>query len=357
VIIFKDSTKGIEIGSKKKKRRRRIWCIPVIAIGVVASVILGLYLYVDTRIFKDPGKAEDWAAAQSMAKDTGGNTSNNSDGLDAIDKGDFSKVTTKSYPIIKVKQKDPNIENILLIGIDGGDPGEVGVNRADSMIVASINTKTNTLKLTSLLRDTKTYFPNTDSWHKLNAAYSYGGVGLQIDIINYAYQLDIQQYILADFSQFEKIVDILGGVELALTAQEASYSYIDVGSKAGVYNLDGQHALGYVRTRKIDTDFMRSQRQRNVLTALYSKFKDVSIVSKVSTANACLAYVQTNIPTSELLGKLLTFESTMNSNILQMEIPSDGDGMHTTETSPIWYWNLDWSKEVPRLHEFIYGDN
>jgi LCP family protein required for cell wall assembly len=224
------------------------------------------------------------------------------------------------------------------------------------MIVATINKKTNTLKLSSLLRDTKTYFPNTDSYHKLNAAFSYGGPGLQIDIINYAYKLDIQKYIMIDFSGFKNIIDTVGGVQITLTAKEASYSYINVGTEAGSYDLDGAHALGYVRTRYIDTDFLRTQRQRNVMLSLYSKFKDVNLITKAAVANDCLGFVKTNIPTTELLGDLLTFESTMSSNIEQIEIPTEDDGMYTTEKSPIWFWDLDWSKEVPRLQNFIYGN-
>ena len=78
-------------------------------------------------------------------------------------------------------------------------------------------------------------------------------------------------------------------------------------------------------------------------------------MTKTSVANDCLGFVKTNIPTTELMGDLLTFESTMSSNIEQIEIPTDGDGMYMTETSPIWFWVLDWNKEVPRLQNFIYG--
>jgi anionic cell wall polymer biosynthesis LytR-Cps2A-Psr (LCP) family protein len=148
----------------------------------------------------------------------------------------------------------------------------------------------------------------------------------------------------------------VGGVPITLTATEAAYSYINVGTKAGAYDLDGAHALGYVRTRYIDTDFLRTQRQRNVMLSLYNKFKDVNLVTKATVANDCLGFVKTNIPTTELLGTLLTFESTMSSNIGQIEIPAEDDGMYTTEKSPIWFWDLDWSKEVPKLQNFIYGN-
>jgi len=346
-----------KLPSGRKKFRFKWWHIPVVLVLLVVVCVSGLYVYVNSHIQQKPTYASDWNDLKKQV-DPSSSSSDSVDqiGLDALDAGDFSKVEQKDYPIIKMKQKDPNIENILIMGIDGGELGGVGVNRADSMIIATINKKTNTLKLSSLLRDTKTYFPDTDSYHKLNAAFSYGGPGLQIDVINYAFKLDIQKYIMIDFSGFSSIINTVGAVPITLTATEAKYSYINVGTKAGIYDLDGAHALGYVRTRYIDTDFLRTQRQRNVMLSLYNKFKDVNLVTKASVANDCLGFVKTNIPTTELLGTLLTFESTMSSTIEQIEIPTEDDGMYTTETSPIWFWDLDWSKEVPRLQNFIYGN-
>jgi LCP family protein required for cell wall assembly len=351
--------------STHKKNSFKIWYITaaLVLLGVVC--VSGFYIYVYVHINQNPKYASDWNDLKGQVSDSTYSSSSSTissseavdqSGLDALDAGDFSKIEQKDYPIIKVKQKDPNIENILIMGVDGGELGGVGVNRADSMIVATINKKTNTLKLSSLLRDTKTYFPDTDSYHKLNAAFSYGGPGLQIDIINYAYKLDIQKYIMLDFSGFKEIIDTVGGVPITLTSTEASYSEINVGIKAGSYNLDGTHALGYVRTRYIDTDFLRTQRQRNVMFSLFNKFKDVNLMTKASVANDCLGFVKTNVSMTELLENLLTFESTMNSNIEQVEIPTEDDGMYTIEKSPIWFWNLDWDKEVARLQNFIYGN-
>lgn len=338
----------------QKHATRFHWWYVLIAVAIVIVIgISGVFFYINQHVHRPTPYVNNWQQAQS---DTSSTSQTEDEGLASLDAGNFDKIQTKNYPIIKVKQKDPNVENILLIGIDGGAVGGVGVNRADSIIVMSVNYKTNTLKLASLLRDTKTYFPNTGTYHKLNAAFSYGGPGLQIDVINYAYKLDIQKYIQVDFAGFQNIIDAIGGVPIQLTAQEASYSYINVGKTAGVYNLDGAHALGYTRTRKIDTDFQRTQRQRNVMFAIYNKFKDVDLIKKLSVLNQCVNYFQTNISTTELASKLTTFESDMSSNIQQVEIPAEGDGMYTTETSPIWFWNLDWDKEVAKLQSFLYGN-
>lgn len=344
------------LGVTKRVKRFHWWYILIAIVLILIIAAGGLYFYVNGKLQRKDKYSDNWSQAQAAASDTGSGSESDDGALSSLDAGDFSKVQAKNYPIIKVKRKDPNVENILLMGIDGGAVGGVGVNRADSIIVASINTKTNTLKLASLLRDTKTYFPNTGTYHKLNAAFSYGGPGLQIDVINYAYKLDIQEYIQIDFDGFTNIINTIGGVPISLSAQEAAYSYINVGTKAGVYQLNGAQALGYTRTRKIDTDFERTQRQRNVMMAIYNKFKDAGLPTKVATLNQCLGYFQTNIPTAELMGKLPAFTNTMSGNIPQIEIPTEGDGMYTTEESPIWFWDLNWDQEVPRLQNFLYGN-
>lgn len=358
-------------GRRLPKGRNSISRWAIISAVVIVAAVTAVLVYLNGM--QRPEKYVDtWKEADSAANsgNTGNSNKNNSAaksntpktqktpknlGLAALNADDFYKVQQKNYPIIKVKQKNPDIQNFLIMGIDGGDPGAVGQNRADCIMIASVNKKANTLSITSLMRDTKTYFPNTQSWHKLNAAYSYGGPGLQIDVINYAYRLDIQKYIQVDYAGFQKIINLVNGIPVTLTAREASYSYIDVGKKSGRYNLSGEQALGYVRTREIDNDFYRTQRQRNVLQALHNKFKSASMQQKLTVTTACIGYIKTNISTSELLGSLLSFESGMKSDIRQLEVPSEGDGFYTTERYPVFFWNLNWRKEDQRLSSFIYG--
>ena len=123
--------------------KRFHWWYILIGVVLVIGIAAGsLYFYVNGRLQQKSRYSDSWKQAQSAASDV---SSQADDGaLDSVDAGDFSKVQQKDYPIIKVKRKDPNVENILLMGIDGGTVGGVGVNRADSLIVASFNTRTNT---------------------------------------------------------------------------------------------------------------------------------------------------------------------------------------------------------------------
>ena len=139
-------------------------------------------------------------------------------------------------PIDPVTQKNPDIENILLMGVDGGFGANIG-HRSDSMCVLSINAKDNTIKLSSIMRDIKAYFPATGKWGKLNAAYQYGGPGQVVNVINYNFGLDIQKYLVLDFEGFTATVDSIDGVDVDMTAKEAQtiYGSPEVGAVSGMW--------------------------------------------------------------------------------------------------------------------------
>lgn len=339
--------------AEKKKiswTRRKWWKILLVVVLVLTVGIGSLFFYVNSRIYNKSRYVGNW---NQIKNSSSGTVSTGADGKATLNDSDFDNIQSEDYPIIKVKQKDPNIENILLIGIDGGDPGVSIGHRSDSMIVASFNKKDNTVKMVSILRDIKAYFPDKKAWAKLNASYAYGGAGQVVNIINYNFKLDIQQYLLVDFNGFKNIINTVDGVSIQVSGKEATQ--IDGLKGAGTYTLNGTQALQYARIREIDTDFMRTQRQRNVIMAIASKFKNAGLVTKTSAVNECMNYIKTNIPTTDLASLLLSYSSSINGNIPQLEVPSDENGMYTVETSPIWYFDLNWDQELPVLQQFLYG--
>ena len=68
----------------------------------------------------------------------------------------------EEQPIYQVDSKDPNVVNILLIGTDSRSGNVEAQGRSDSMMLASYNRQTHTVKLISLMRD---------SWVKVNGKY------------------------------------------------------------------------------------------------------------------------------------------------------------------------------------------
>ena len=103
----------------------------------------------------------------------------------------------KDFPIESVAKIDPLIDNILVIGVDSR--GEKTA-RTDTMMLMSVDRRHNAIKLTSLMRDIEVELPGREGAHdKLNAAYSWGGIGLLINTINQNFNLDVQHFMMVDF--------------------------------------------------------------------------------------------------------------------------------------------------------------
>lgn len=254
---------------------------------------------------------------------------------------------TKDNPIYK------GIVNILLVGVDR--QGTNGYGRSDCMMILSLDTNTKEIKLASMLRDNYVSIPGY-SKNKMNAAYAFGGPDLLMDTVKENFGISLDKYIYVDFEQFSDIIDALGGVDIELTEKEYKYMYNTEG-EAKSYHLNGSDALGYVRIRYIDSDFGRTQRQRNVLSALYTSMKDKSTTDLVSIASSLLPYINTNLSESELLELLYTGISIKPDNIQQMMIPAENTYTFDRTSSGASIIALDIEENAKLLQEYIFGES
>ena len=175
----------------------------------------------------------------------------------------------------------PDRINIVLFGLSGDNDG-LDTNRSDSIIVVTVDNEHKQLKFTSVLRDIKASIEGHEP-QKINAAYRYGGPELALQTLNENFGLDLKDYITVDFDQFAQIVWTLGGTEVDLTAAEAEYlidDYLipDTDFTEGLNYLDGYETLEYCRIRKIDSDVVRSERQRKVLTYLMHTVTSMNVM-------------------------------------------------------------------------------
>lgn len=219
-------------------------------------------------------------------------------------------------------ENDANIVNILLIGeeamSEGKDSNRRG--RSDCNIVLSINRKKKTVKLISFLRDTLVQIPGYRE-NKLNTAYEMGGGPLVQKVLQLNYNIVTDGYVRVKFSDFKKVIDALGGIEVTLTESEAKYlnntNYISKKKfrtmKPGKNHMNGNQALGYCRIRRGKNyeavltedgqanDWGRTTRQRNVLKAIFNKYKDKSYLELVPIANEIMPLATTNMSHDQLL--------------------------------------------------------
>ena len=115
------------------------------------------------------------------------------------------------------------------------------------MILCSIDPDTKQISMISFLRDRYVQIPGGYSDNRLNAAYVFGGFPLLMDTLQTNFGVSIDGCFEVDFSGFQSVIDILGGVDIEMTSKEART--INIGTEAGVYHLDGTKALAYSRIR------------------------------------------------------------------------------------------------------------
>lgn len=164
---------------------------------------------------------------------------------------------------------------LLLVGADErpefGDKG-----RSDTMILFFVNQRTKKAALLSIPRDLRVHIPDHGT-NKINAAFALGGVELVRETIEQEIGVQIDGYAQANFQGFVEIVDQLGGVEIDVPDVEGrgrGMNYDDnadglhIHLKPGLQTLDGEEAIGFVRYRKGDSDFKRSERQQQFLKAM-----------------------------------------------------------------------------------------
>ena len=264
-------------------------------------------------------------------------------------------------PIYKVAKKDPNIENILIIGTDSRDvTRERG--RSDALIVLSYNKKTKEIKMISILRDSLVPIEG-HGWSRINHAYSWDGVGLCVNTVNELFDLDIQRFVVVDFNGVTDFIDKIGGVDMNLTQAEADYINDYSGGKlktqAGMNHLNGDRALVYMRIRKIDSDFKRTERQRKVIEAVAKKIIAEKNLSEIyDLTEFAFGLIKTNITFNELTGTVADIATSAlarrNIDIQTQHVPySDAFAYKYYNGMAIVSFNID--DAARRMNKFIYG--
>ena len=200
---------------------------------------------------------------------------------------------------------DPRIGKmtILLMGADER-PQFDDKGRSDTMILLFVNQRTKKAALLSIPRDLRAQIPGHGA-NKINAAYAFGGVDLVRQTIEQELGVDIDAYAKADFQGFVEIVDQLGGVEIDVPDVEGrgrGMNYDDnadglhIHLKPGVQTLYGEDAIGFVRYRKGDSDFKRSERQQQFLKAMVEqKLKLGNIVDLAKIVPKAFGAIDTDI--------------------------------------------------------------
>lgn len=225
-----------------------------------------------------------------------------------------------------MEDQGKDIINIMLVGQDAR-PGEAA-QRSDAMILMTVNRKTKQIYLTSFLRDQYVQIPGYGNT-KLCHAYSYGGMTLMNQTIQNHYGIEIDGNVTFSFEGFEQIIDMLGGVEIELTAKEAkALNDLVAGKwslKEGKQTLTGAQALRYSRLRHIDSDFQRTERQRKVIMSIIDAYKNCSLSEMMKILEKTMPLITTNITTGQMFTYAFQlFPMLSGAQMKTQQIPAAG---------------------------------
>lgn len=304
----------------KKGSKIALWIIGII-LGVFIIGIGGVYIY-GNYMFNKVEKIE----------------------VDKNDVGITEEVEEKLSPYSN------SIINIALFGVDSAD---ASTGRSDSIIIATIDTIHKKLKLTSVMRDSYVNISGIGN-DKINHAYAFGGPQLAIKTLNENFNLNIEDFVAVNFESLPKIIDMLGGVTVDITSEEVSH--IPGISSAGTYNLNGAQALSYSRIRyATGGDYVRTERQRTILTKIFEKILTINPMKYPSLLNEVLPMVQTSLDYSKIL-ELGTEVLKMGVTTLEQErFPLDGY-CQGEMINGVYYLTFNKALTVEQLHNYIFED-
>jgi LCP family protein required for cell wall assembly len=239
----------------------------------------------------------------------------------------YQLLFTKGVPL----QATNNRINILILGVAGGV--HEGPDLTDTMIVTSVSKEKPSIALLSIPRD---IWSDTLK-DRINSAYHYGeekkvggGKVLAKAIVEDVTGLVIHYVVIVDFSQFERLIDVVGGIDIVVPKGFTDTKYPISGKEnddcegdvtfacryetiqfpTGSQHMDGVTALKYVRSRHAEgdegTDFARGARQQDIIVALKEKILKTQPWFHLNVAKQLLQVTDQATDTDMTIGEQVT---------------------------------------------------
>ncbi len=255
----------------------------------------------------------------------------------------------------KVLKNDINV-NFLVCGVDEAE------TRTDVIFIVNFDSKSGTIKLLSVPRDTYTEvlpsvkekvssvgrsIPNVV---KINAVHAYAGKEVGMECLEMQLEdllgIDIDNYVLFNIDAFKAVVDIIGGVDMYVP-YDMYYSdpvqglYINL--KEGQQLLNGDTAEQLVRNRQyVNGDLGRIEVQQMFISAFVKQVMntDTIISNAPSLIKAAFEYLETDMSITDMLNYVKYIEDLKSSEILTETLPGyaqyiNGVSYYIADTSSI----------------------
>lgn len=256
---------------------------------------------------------------------------------------------------------------IAVFGVDSAD-GSLGKGaNADVIMLCNLNQRTGAVRAVSIYRDTCMKVGEQNPYKKINEAYARGGTYQAVKALNENLDLEIDDYVAINWKAAADAINLLGGIEVDLSQAEFAYinSYITstvegsgVGShqlKApGPNHLDGVQAVAYARLRKMDTDFQRTERQREVVEKVLEKGKQADLATLTNLVGGVLPQVSTSLEISDLLPMAADLKKYYLEAAAGFPFELETRRIRENNHSIDYVFPLDLEDNVRKLHDFLY---
>jgi len=237
--------------------------------------------------------------------------------------------------------------NVLVAGYEPSD----GDNTSDTIMVVSINKKTNQAFMLSIPRDTWVNNLPGFGHQKINASnvitsfnqvgYPKGGMGELESQIHDKLDITIDYYALINNAAFKDAVNAVGGIDINIQSSNPKGLYdpnIDAALGGplrmanGLHHLNGLQALALVKSRGDSPyaygfprgDYDRTAHQRQVMLALKDKVLSTGVLSNPAKIGQLLDAVGNNLQTDAGLSEAQGFYNLMkkvnNANIQSLSL-------------------------------------
>lgn len=368
---------GKKSGFFKTKKGKAVKAVLIILLALVlcGGAFGGIYIYRALNSITDDSKPveqlEEWQGMSKLVEN-----------YPEINETDASQLTSlqdmiKDWYYNGAPSSSTHVLNVLLIGEDTrGEEILDEETRADSSIIVSVNIDTKKITLTSVLRDTYTYWEeepgneDTGKFGKICEAML-GGIGTYINCVEKMYKIDIDNYVIVNFESFQGIIDSLGGVSLELDEREINeinnhpkrYKNVTIEKTfegdSGVLKLTGEQALAYCRIRYIDSDNARADRQKECLNQIFLQLKDGNSLQLLKVVDKLIPYVKTGFSGGEVvsIAKYALSQGWLDFEINMASVPYSriNERLAGGEYYGAWVWKADFPQDAHYLQTLLYG--
>lgn len=255
------------------------------------------------------------------------------------------------------------LTHYLLLGQDGYAEDIVEDARTDTIVIVTLDEKYNRVVMTSVLRDCRIPNPNGNDT-KANLLYRYFGFDGVTECLERQLDIEIEGAVLVNFEHVKPVIDALGGVDIEIT--EAEYLAIrsilqgkdpNMPEGPGMTHMTGRIALAYMRTRATGSggDFGRTERQRKVVSQLFDKCRELSLLELVGVYNQVSSGMKMDLSAMDVLGALSKGYKLMTSgaSFEEFSIPQSGTYSYGTVGSSSSVLNVNWKKNREMFHELL----